>query len=328
MNETTLNNCRRLIENRDLVKSVFAWESGLIHLCCAGIYSSKGLVVDKEILKDSKKLIKESVGVFSDFRSIASAPVAAMISASGNPEETLEKSLQVYNLLKKEFWSSTYLPLAAIIIAQKTEPYRYEEIVSRTRRIYNSMKEEHPFLTASEDGTFCALMALSDKSDETLINEMEACYQQLKPNFFSSNAVQSLSHVLALCDGTISEKCTRTMQLFDKLKAAKRRYGTDYELPTLGVLAMSGADLESIVADMIEIDDWLAKQKGLGVWGGVGPKQRLMYAGILAQQDYINENAMQTAAIGSAVALLIAQEAAMCAAIAATTMATTNSANS
>lgn len=39
---------------------------------------------------------------------------------------------------------------------------------------------------------------------------------------------------------------------------------------------------------MIEIDNWLSKQKGFGVWSGITLKQRLMYAGILAQRDYIN----------------------------------------
>lgn len=328
MNELTFINCRQLIENRERVKSVFAWDGGLIHLCCAGIYSAKGLSVDEDMLQASKDLIKEKVGVFSNFRSTARSPIAAMLATSGNPEQTLENGLQVYDLLKKEFWGSTYLPLSAMIIAQMAEPHQYEQIASRTRLIYERMKSEHPFLTSSEDSAFCALMALSEKSDEALIADMEECYQQLKPHFFSSNAVQSLSHVLALCDGTAAEKCSRTMELFDRLKAAGRKYGTDYELPTLGVLAMSGADLESIAADMIEIDDWLSEQKGFGLFSSITRKQRLMYAGILAQRDYINENTMQTAAVGGTIALIVAQEAAMCAAVAASTAAAASSSSS
>lgn len=328
MNELTLRNCRQLIENRERVKSVFSWDGGLIHLCCAGIYSAKGLSVDEDMLQASKDLIKEKVGLFSNFRNTARSPIAAMIATSGNPEQTLENGLHVYNLLKKEFWRSTYLPLAAMIIAQMADTYQYEQIASRTRLIYDGMKSQHPFLTSGEDSAFCALMALSEKSNEALIADMEECYQQLKPNFFSSNAVQSLSHVLALCDGSAAEKCSRTMELFDRLKASGRKYGTDYELPTLGVLAMSGADLESIAADMIEIDDWLSEQKGFGLFSSITRKQRLMYAGILAQRDYINENTMQTAAVGGTIALIVAQEAAMCAAVAASTAAAASSSSS
>lgn len=321
MNELTLTHCKQLIYNRDLIKSVFPWDGGLIQLCCAGIYSAKGLTVDEAVLRSSKELINEKVGVFSSFRNTARSPIAAMIATSRNPEGTFVNGLQVYAHLKKEFWSSAHLPLAAMIIAQKADIYQYEQIVNRTRSIYDRMKSEHPFLTSSEDSAFCALMALSKKTDDLLISEMEKCYQLLKPNFFSANSVQSLSHVLALCDGTAADKCSRSMELFERLEASGRKYGTGYELPTLGILAMSGVDLNKITADMIEIDDWLSKQKGFGFFGSITKKQRLMYAGILAQRDYINETTLQTAAVNSTIALIIAQEAAMCAAIAASTAA-------
>ena len=320
MKEQTLKNCEQLMENRDRVKNIFAWEGGMMHLCCAGIYSAKGLDVDENTLRQSKELMKHKISAFSNFRSTGAPAIAAIIASSGNPEQTLENGLEVYELLKKEFWGSTYLPLAAMIIAQKTRSYKYEQIASRTRAIYDRMKSEHPFLTSSEDSAFCALMALSEESEDHLIADMEACYQILKPKFFSANAVQSLSHVLALCEGEAEEKCSRTMELFDRLKAAGRRYGTDYELPTLGVLAMSGADLGEIVEEIIEIDEWLSKQKGFGIFGSVTAKQRLMYAGILAQRDYINEDTAQTTAVGSAIALIAAQEAAICAAIVASTV--------
>lgn len=321
MNETTLRRCQQLIDNRDLVKTVFRWDSGLMHLCCAGIYSAKGLDVDVPLLQASKALLKSRVSAFSNFRSTAENAVAAMLAVTGQPEQTLENGLAAYELLKKEFWGSAYLPLTAMVIAQHAHPQRYGEITVRTREIYNRMKAEHPFLTSSEDSALCALLALVDRPNDQLVNDMEECYQLLKPHFFSANAVQGLSHVLALCSGGSAEKCERTLALFQHLKAAGRKYGTDYELPTLGVLAASGTDLSAIVTNMIEIDDWLSMQKGFGFFGSVTAKQRLMYAGMLAQHDDISENAMQTAAIGSTVALVIAQEAATCAAIAACTAA-------
>ena len=106
----------------------------------------------------------------------------------------------------------------------------------------------------------------------------------MKPQFFSGNAVQSLSHVLALGDGRAEEKCSRTLLLYDRLKERGYKYGTDYELPTLGVLALSESDLMEIVTEMTDTDDFLAKQKGLGNWS-IGRKQRLMYTGMLVQGD-------------------------------------------
>lgn len=321
MKEQIQRNCELLIENRNRVKSVFRWEGGLFHLACAGICSAKGLAVEESELENSRDLLKEKVGVFSNFRSNARLPIITMLAVSGNPEAMLEHGLTVYQLLKKDFWTSTYLPLASMIIAQTAEPPQYESIAVRTRLIYNRMKAEHPFLTSAEDSAFCALMALSDKSDGTLIGDAEQCYEILKPHFLSSNAVQSLSHVLALCDGTAQIKCQNVLELFEKLRDAGCKYGTSYELPTLGVLAMSGGNLDEIAQQMAEIDRWLSEQSGFGLFSSVSSKQRLMYAGMVAMRDYLGEDTMQTAAVNGTISLIVAQEAAMCAALAASSAA-------
>ena len=190
------------------------------------------------------------------------------------------------------------------------------------------MRADHPFLTSGEDSTFCALMALLDKPDEVLLGDAEECYKILKNNFFSSNAVQSLSHVLAMCDGEPKIKCQRTMELFQKLKEAGHKYGTSYELPTLGVLAMADGNQDEIVAEMAEIDQWLSEQKGFGFFSSISAKQRLMYAGMIAQQDYINDKMMQSAAVNGVISLTVAQQAAMCAAITASAATTANNNNS
>ena len=51
-----------------------------------------------------------------------------------------------------------------------------DRIVSRGRVLYKRMRAEHPFLTSSEDSVFAVLMAFSDKSDDELVADMEACY--------------------------------------------------------------------------------------------------------------------------------------------------------
>jgi len=328
MKEQTRISCEQLIENRDRIKSVFSWEGGLINLACAGIFTSKDMMVNEAVLEDCKNLLKQKVSFFSNFRGTAKSPIAALLATSGNPSQILENGLLVYELLKKDFWTSSYLPLAAMIIAQMSQPSQYEKIASRTRSIYDLMKKEHPFLTSSEDSAFCGLMALSHKDDDAMIEDAEQCYSNLKPNFFSSNAVQSLSHVLALCDGDSYTKCKKTMELFEKLKTAGHKYGTDYELPTLGVLAMSGGDLDEIIQEIDEIDDWLSQQKGFGLFSSITRKQRLMYAGIIAQKDFLNKDTMQAAAVNSTISLIIAQQAAMCAAIAASSAAAANSSSS
>ncbi len=207
MNEHTRIRCELFIENRKRIKSIFRWDGGTIHLACAGIYIAKDKRVEEDTLQSCKDILKQKVGMFAPFRSTISSPVASMLAVSGSPERTLDNGLVVYKLLKKTFWSSIYLPLAAMIIAQMVDQNEYVRIASRTKNLYDRIKEYHPVLTSGEDSTFCALLALSDKSDDTLIHDAEACYQILKQSFFSSNAVQSLSHVLALCEGQTKENC-------------------------------------------------------------------------------------------------------------------------
>lgn len=328
MNERTLARCKNLIKNKETMKSAFAWEDGLTHLACAGIFINKEQTANEEMLLQCKDILKRNTGIFSNFKSTAKPMIVAMLAANENPQLLMERGLKVYDLLKEEFMSSVYLPIAAMIIAQYADEARYAELAQRTRRIYKQMRADHPFLTSGEDSTFCALMALLDKPDEVLLGDAEECYKILKNNFFSSNAVQSLSHVLAMCDGEPENKCQKTMELFQKLKEAGHKYETSYELPTLGVLAMADGNQDEIAAEMAEIDQWLSEQKGFGFFSSISAKQRLMYAGMIAQQDYINDKMMQSAAVNGVISLIVAQQAAMCAAITASAAATANNNNS
>ena len=328
MNERTLARCKNLIKNKETMKSAFAWEDGLTHLACAGIFINKEQTANEEMLLQCKDILKRNTGIFSNFKSTAKPMIVAMLAANENPQLLMERGLKVHDLLKEEFMSSVYLPIAAMIIAQYADEARYAELAQRTRRIYKQMRADHPFLTSGEDSTFCALMALLDKPDEVLLGDAEECYKTLKSNFFSSNAVQSLSHVLAMCDGEPEIKCQKTMELFQKLKEAGHTYGTSYELPTLGVLAMADGNQDEIAVEMAEIDQWLSEQKGFGFFSSISAKQRLMYAGMIAQQDYINDKMMQGAAVNGVISLIVAQQAAMCAAITASAAATANNNNS
>ena len=320
--------CSSFITNRDIVKSVFPWESAYLYPVGAAIFTEKRCTADPDRLESCKKLLKSQTGLFSNFKSTAKLALIAMLAVDGSPERKLNQALQVYDALKEHFWGSQYLPVASMILSDVVEPERYGEVAARTRHIYELMKNEHPFLTSGEDSVFAAMLALSELTDEQIVEETEHCYRLLKPEFFSGNAVQSLSHVLALSEGKAEDKCKATMELFHSLKAKGCKYGTDYELATLGVLAMLPADRSAVVTDIIEVDNFLSEQKGYGFFG-VGKKQRLMHAGMLVTSDYLGESGtMQTAAIGGTISLIAAQQAAMCAAIAASSAAAASSASS
>ena len=317
--------CNSFIESRDTIKETFFWGSSYIYPVAA-VFVDKRVTADRERLEMCGDILKENTGFFSNFRNYVKLPMISMMAVSSDPEEKLKKALAVYELLKQHFFSSTYLPLASMTISDYIEPVHYEVVARRTRRIYDLMKQEHPFLTSGEDSVFAALLALSNASDEVIVQNTEECFDILKPQFFSSNAVQSLSHVLALCEGDTEMKCNRAMKLFYKLKDQGYKYGTGYELATLGVLAMLPADLDTIADDIVQVAEFLASQRGYGMLG-MTKRQRLMHAGLIVTSDYLDQNtSMQAAAVSSTISLIIAQQTAMCAAIAASAAAS-NSAN-
>lgn len=330
MRESLTEKCELFVRNRDEIKNEFFWDSTYMYPICAMIFAEKGEAVDVARMRECNDLIKQYTSVFSNFRGTVKLAMVAMLAAEPDPAETLENALEMYDLLKEHFFSSSYLPLTAMTLVKLTAPEQYGEVAGRTREIYDLMKQEHPFLTSGEDSVFAGLLALSDLSDEQVVEETERCYEMLKPEFFSGNAVQSLSHVLALGTGNTGEKCDRTVELYEGLKRNGYKYGTEYELATLGVLALLPAETEEIMRDIMEVDDFLAEQKGYGFFG-LGKKERLMHAGMLVTSDYIGTGerpVMQTAALGGTVSLIAAQQTAMCAAIAASSAAAAAAASS
>ena len=315
--------CSQFIRNRDMVKSTFGWENTYMYPVSAAIFTDKRMDAEADKLLWCRDILKENTGIFSNFRSTAKLAIISMMATDTDPENRLMKTIEVYNRLKEHFLSSDYLTLTSLVIADLVAVDQYAEMASRTRKIYNLMKSEHPFLTSGEDSVFAALLGLSSLSEMQIVAETEQCYRLLKQEFFSGNAVQSLSHVLALCDGIAEAKCNRAVQLYLQLKERGYKYGTDHELATLGVLAMLPVEPYQVLQDIMDADDYLAQQKGYGFFG-IGRKQRLMHAGMIVASSYIEQeqsHAMNFAAISGTISLIAAQQAAMCAAIAASSAA-------
>ena len=328
MRDEVRRRCESMIANRDEIQRVFRWGHGILCVTEACMFAMKGKTADGERLLMCRDLIKKKTGVFSGFRGNAQTVIATTLALGPNPEGNLENGLTVYGMLKKKLWDSAYLPMAAMSIARLAPADRYEEIVEKTRAIYDLIKKEHPFLTSAEDVSFCALLALSEKSAEELVKEAESCYRYLTEHtHFPKNSVQSLSHILALCDGTPEEKCEKTIELYDTLLGNGMKYGNMYELPMLGVLAVNNTDYDSLAEELKEVSTWLSKQKGFGFWGSITVKQRLMFGGMLLQDSEEEGVLSESALVQSAVATVVAQEAAMMAVMVSTavTVSTTNS---
>lgn len=322
--------CEKFVQNRENVREAFKWNcsSYLIPVCAAMLAGAKESVSLAK-LEECKRLLKNGVGTFSNFKGNAFPALVTQLALDENPQERLRKAILMHDMLKQHFYGSAYLPLAAMVLSGMVAEARFPEVAERAGRIYKKMKAEHPFLTSSEDCVYAGLMALSGLTDEQLVQEAEQCYQLLKQEFYDANANQSLSHVLALCEGSAGSKCRAVFDLYHGLREKKYKYGIGYELATLGVLALLPQGKAAVMADLMEVDNYLSMQKGYGFFG-LTKKQRLMHAGMLVVSELLESECGEqkdlylNAMTNSAVAMMIAaQQAAMCAAVAATVAAQT-----
>ncbi len=327
MKNSLKQRCELFVKNRNLLKNNFIWDSAMLHPLCASLYAEKGLEIDPNKIKLSKEIIKKNTGVFSQFKSTAFLPLATMLSLEENPESKFQEVLNVYEILKKEFHSSVYLPLSAFVLVNMVETYDYERVVQKSKDIFQRMKKEHPFLTTGEDCGFAVMIGISDLSVDGAIAEMEECYHLLHGKFFSANAVQSLSHTLVLGEEIAEKKCNKAMEIFDQLKAKDCKYGTGMELAVLGVLAMATDRTEETTNDISEVNEYLLSCKGFEALG-IGKAQRIMYCAILVAHEYkkqCSQHALGMSTVNSVTSIIIAQQIAVSAAISASVAASSTS---
>lgn len=328
MRDSLQNKCDKFIRIRDDIKKAARWGDNMIVPVCANIYVEADKEFDREKFLQCKELLEQETGFFSKFRGNSRLPVICMLSISDNPKQKLADTLAIYEELKNSFFQTEYLALVATILSDMISVDEAPVYAQRGRRLYDCMKEEHPFLTAAEDSVFAVLLAFSDKEDKVMIEEMELIYDEMKKSYSNSNAVQSLSHILSLTEGNYREKCDRVNQIFFYLSMMGKKYGKYHELSVLGACAILDVSIENMVADMMDAESFLAKQKGYGVFG-LDKKTRLMHAAMIAIDEYSAKakalGSGTTAAVTGTLALVAAQQAVMCAVIAS--CATTANAN-
>lgn len=326
--QTTLKETIDLfLTNKESVQKSFKWESGYMHPLCSLIYTAIKQEINIERMKEAEQLIKSKTKMFSEFRGNTRMAMMAQMALSDDMEGYFDAVKSVYDKLNAKKWfASEYRIVAAMVIVQnEKDESKYDALVANTNELMESMRENHPWLTGEEDTGFAALLAVSGLQTDYVITEMENCYRILKESrkFGSANGMQSLSHALSLELGNSEDKCSRVIGIYEGLKKKKKKYGQTYELSTLGGLALADAEEAELVEQIAEADDYLKTQKGFGALG-IGSAQRLMYASMLVMQQYTSKvNTIEAAALNGIVAIIIAQEAALIAAITASTVAAT-----
>ena len=295
MNEALNEKCELLIRNRKAVISKFFLDDQLLCLTASLIYTAAGREVDVEELKQCRKILEKNTGVMSNLRANPKLILLSKMATSDDPESYLGNVRDVYAKIHggKQLENS-YMLLAAIQICDLGREQEADELIAKAESIRERMNKDHPFLTASEDTSFIMLLALTEKSVDTIISDIEEAYVYLKDTCktgASANSIQALSEVLAVSYGDTKEKCDRAVRIFNAFKDRKVKYGKDSEFAVLGSLIDINIDTDTLVNEIIETEAFLDKAK-IFKEKETDDKKRLMYASMLAAEVFGKQSAV------------------------------------
>ncbi|WFR57202.1 DUF4003 family protein [Anaerocolumna sp. AGMB13025] len=314
INNSLQAKCDLFAENYLILRKNFRWDYAMMHCLGALLYTNDGRTADVEAIKAAKEIIKKNTGLFSSFKETTFFALSVLLSLDADPQGLFERSFKIFGELKNAgFYGSPYLTLAAFSIAKRADITDTEPVVRLAKEFYDAMKKKHRFLTSTDDYGYAAMLALTGLSVEPAINEMETCYELLKKEFGSGNALQSLTHVLTLGEESADIKCSRAVKIYDKLKEKGCKVSRYEELASMGILVLISSDVDKITDEIKDTYEILIGKKGLGSWS-MGKHERIMYAAALVTSEYmegIGKDSVQLAFANSLTSIVIAQQTAM-----------------
>lgn len=312
----------RLIDLFQEVSSQYKWEGALTNHFTALTYTLNKRNFDKEKIEEVRVHMKKTTGVFSYYRGTSKIILSALLACQyDNPKQEFDKMLKYDKSMKEAgFKNNMYLPIANYALLATCLEECVDIRINKAIEIYREMKNNHPWLTSGDDYPLSILLANSDESVNSIIENMEECYQLLNENGFGkNNGLQFLSHILGFGKEENKVKVLRCKEIFDKLKENKMKvYSSGYAI--IGFLAILGEKGHEAVEQVIEVVNILKSTKK---YKWLTKETHLYTAAALVSDLYIEnmkgqKELMQTAIGISIEALIAAQTVAAIAAASST----------
>ena len=301
--------CGSFIANRDALKQAFKLVNMKMCVLAANILTAAGVNADADKLKALRKIMQKKVSSISYLVIRTELPLLAELYLSADPEATLDKINRIYDIMKKRCGRSFYVAMLSILLSRTIDEEQAAKIAERGKVLFDAFNKKHPFITSDRDIASACLLALSDKTDEQILDECEATHSLLKNAFSDSTFPQFCAYILCMTDGITEDKATRLMELFFALEGAKKKYPRGHEMEVLAALSLTDISTGELMDTVIEIEAFLSKQKDYGALSGFDEKRRLMNAAMLANVAYGNPSLTAVNIMAAIVALVAEQDA-------------------
>lgn len=328
MDSITKKNCDLLIKNRTNIKSAARWDYPANQWLSALLCTVEGVSMTADRIKNMRQLVKENVGITSKYRGTFALPVAAYLGTSRH-SATLLKNAMVFDeaLRSQGFKRSNYLLLPSLLVAKANPRSDLSSLARRSKDFYEAMRQGNKLSIGQKDYSTAIILASSNLGVDEASGEAQRCYDYLQSNFTRKSSLVPLSYIMTLGSGRAEVKCQKAIDIYDNLKEQGLKYGTHYELPSLGVLAMYPGTAKEIANTTGEIAQFLLSQKGFGLFG-VSKAQTLMFAGAIlgiSLQTEDQGDSMSLAIAAGTTALVMAMEAAIIGSVVAASAAASSS---
>jgi hypothetical protein len=324
-----MESIERYLEVFDGLRRRKRWSTGTEVLRFAALTLAATDMADPGVnLEDTAKDLADEAGGLSPLGSAMRHAVAAILIRRGlDPAATVRRTKETLAIFKefKLTRSGSQPLLAALILVLDADgglPPRRN--IARLKEIIDRWNKDHWFLTGVDDYPMAAMHATRDVSVEQLAIEVEEIYQLLRRAKFSSGEqLQLASHLLVFSDQGPREAAQRFERTAKALKGAKQRvWQSHYD--EVAMLVLSGGHVEEIVPRVVAYRDRLRAVKPR-------PTSDIAFslaAGVVLAEEAEKmaglEGAATAASLRAVQAIIEAQQAAMVACIAASTVVVTS----
>ena len=289
MNDAVKERCELLSVNKSIIHKAFLFEKDQMSLASALLFTSASKEADIDKMKLCRKLLKKNTRPLSSLRDIVELVLISKMTLSDDPEKYLSDFMSVYDKITKgSILENDYMVLSAILILDFDLQSESDEIVSRAKELMKKLNSEHPILIAADDISFVMFLAISGKSVDKVIEDLEEGYRYLKDTCkpgIGNDALYELCEILALTYGDMKDKCDKVMRIYSVLKNHKSDYISGSGFSELGTLIDMGLEPEEIAREIIEADDCLKELKGFKD-PSCDKKLREMYASLIVADVY------------------------------------------
>ena len=209
--------------------------------------------------------------------------------------------------------------LAALILVLQNEGRAVPgATLDRMKAILERWKQDHRWLTGTDDYPMAALHAHRDASPDQVVQKAEATYQALRSHgFWRGDQLQLASHILGLGDGSGESAARRFRDLAKALEKQRERAGTS-RYDELALLCLTSGTPSAVIRDLLKVRNELRNARPR-------PSKDIAFSlavGLMLSREVARSKELGTtrdiAAISAAQALLEAQSAAMVAIFCAT----------